>query len=369
MAENNPTQHVTGTDSIEKLMHVTRIEKCQHGEPVVDESMRPARFVKLKEQLLESFEIFDGLNINDDPRKDMLTKQIKRAKVRIILSYLKTAFAEKFDDELTKSCPDKLIEELENIIGLPDAGTASEQLKIKFQGMSRRVENSERFGALLQRLRNVTSKINADTKTQDYLATEKFRSLLSPDEKNFLLIHQKADSTVDEDGKLLDDKRQHIYKPKVSAVQQQRLDEVEMVQSDLMSEVKRMNDRIESLSKPDKADDDCVAVSSVSDHLKSITNQLHIQGDQLAHVMQLHNGRGGSSRGSSRGTRTGRGSYRNSRTDNTPQCFHCGFLGHLEKDCRIKDDPNTKLSCRKCFKLGHTQMSKKFHGSDTVPKN
>ena len=346
----------------EMLVNINRLQQCHYGEPQVTESTDPEKFEKLKKEWEVSFQSFSGFDlekINQTDMKAMIQANIDRAKVKIVLSFLKPEFVTKYEDEFTMSDPTVLIQQLTNIIGEPDKSAQTEKLRRKFHEMVRRTENSETFTAYLERLTNVVNKLTNEASTRKYLLRQQFRDSLSPPEKSFITVHGNEEEEVKQQAKLLDDKKQFIFVPSVNAVNTNRVEELERFQSDFVSELNRLSSsvlQLQTVASEPKQD-------SSTMKLDELSHQIQNMNSCIGQVMQVHNTRG-RGRGSYGSTRGRGGSYAkrptSSNIDWTIRCLDCGLRGHHAKDCR----PKKHMKCYKCGVMGHTQFAKKFHPED-----
>ena len=231
----------------EMLVNINRLQQCYYGEPQVTESTDPEKFEKIKNEWTVNFQSFSGFDltkINEPDMKTMIQANIDRAKVKIVLSFLKPEFVTKYEDEFTMSDPTALIRQLTNVIGEPDKSAQTEKIRRRFHEMVRRTENSETFTAYLERLKNVVEKLTKEVSTRKYLLRQQFRDSLSTHEKSFITIHGNEEEEVSKQAKLLDDKKQFVFVPSVNAVNTNRVDELERFQSDLMTELNRLSSSV-----------------------------------------------------------------------------------------------------------------------------
>ena len=341
-------------DDFEKVAQITRFERSQHGERVIDANTSPTRFAKLKTTITESIELLDKVSTTG-ANETTLQKHIMHAKIRIIKSYLKLSFLENYADELDSDDADDLIKNVSNIIGDVDDESEQHAWKSKLADMSRREEQSEKFVVYYERITNVISKADCDTKTKTWLADDKFLGSLSPTEKDFLIVHGKLNSDVKAKAALLDEKKQYAYKIAVKAVMEDdRISRLEQSQAEMLTQMKAIADKV------------CNPVKSSPMHEATkkdgMMEQLLQQNAAIINCMQVQHGVNRSYRGGGRGTR-GRGTFRGGRGGRPyqpgPPCYHCGRFGHEEKECRIKH--STTFTCMKCGEAGHSQFSQKFH--------
>ena len=351
-------------DDLEKVSQITRFERSQHGERIIDSSTSAARFAKIKTAISESMELLDKV-LTTGANEAILKKHVMHAKLRIVKSHLKLSFMEKYADELDSDDADNLMKQVSNIIGDIDEDSEKHAWKSKVTDMSRRVEQSEKFTAYYDRITNVLSKADCDEKTKTWLTDDKFESSLSPGEKEFIIVHGVTGNDAKANAALLDDKKQHVYKVAVKAVMEDdRINRLEQSQAEMLTQMKAIAEKVckppPAMHEDNKNDD---MMKQLLMQNAAIINCMQVQQGELGSYRGGNNsnrGRGGSYRGNSfRGGRGGR-PYRSGA-----QCYHCGRYGHDEKECRIKD--STTFTCMKCGQTGHSQFSPKFHPS--VSKN
>lgn len=346
-------------DTLEKLSSITRFERTQYGERIVDTNTSASRFKKIKKDINDSLELFSELDITGD-KKAALEKHVNKAKLRIVQSYLKLTFIEQFAEELDSDSAVALLAQVSNIIGEIDDDTEQQVLKTKLNDMGRRTEQSEPFASYLKRITTLAEKLKCDVITQKYLAASKFVESLSPIEVDFALIHGGSGDSAQQKAELLDKKKQHIYKPvvKEATYVNDRFMQLEQSHAEILSKVECIADKLCNTDKP--------AVSRSDNTVEQCMEQLRLQNAALMQCMQVqhnaqsHRGRPGGSRGSHRGG-SYRGAYGNrggGQRDNK-RCYHCGLFNHEEKDCYTKNNPSFK--CIKCKEAGHSQHSPKFH--------
>lgn len=351
-------------EDFEKLASITRFERSQYGDRVIDSDTLSSRFKTLQKVILESLDLFD--NVDTTGAKEALTKHIKQAKLRIVKSYLKVTFLEQYGEELDSGDAKGLLSQVLNIVG--DVDDEAEKLvwKTKLSDMSRRNEQSEKFAVYYTRIKSVVDKSDCDEKTKKWLTDNKFLESLSPTESDFICIHGDSSSGTDVKAALLDKKKQHVYKVAVRAVMEDdRLSRLEQAQAEVLAKVDSIADRICNSNQTPPSD------TQVKESKGDIMEQLLQQNAQLISVMQVQQRGGGSYRGNSRGNRGRGGNYRGGNYRggrgggrpyrSGPQCFHCGIHGHEEKDCRTKSNP--VYICIACGVAGHSQHSPKFHAS------
>jgi len=350
------------TSGYEKIFHIDRIEKCEYGERSIKLQMDRSVFAEIVDKWTDSFALLDGFEVDADPKKDILEKQVKRAKSRIVQSYLTTEFLEEFKDELSRDDPAKMITELTAIIGIPDKNEKNATFQKKFQEMSRRSENSEKFSVFLTRLTNVASKLSCDEKVQSYLVEQQFQTGLTPEEKSFVVIHGNPTDTSKQQAALLDLKKQYIVKTNVNLISKDQTSDFERTQLDVLDIVSKLSERVIAMESKSKGQ---LEQPTERDPLAELINQVSYLTSEVGQVLRVGqsdyvrgNSRGsGRGRGSSRGTFRGRGrSTPEPRKNYDVTCGNCGIKGHHENDCYGKF-----RRCHKCGVMGHTMNSPKFH--------
>ena len=347
-------QTLAMADNFEKLI---RYEQSMHvKKPIIDSSTSALRFKKIKADIVEKFEILDELNLFDAG-----DKRVNKAKLRIVKSYLTEAFLDLYADELDRSTADDLITQVGNIIGTVDEELEKHAWKNKLDDMSRRDEQSEKFGDYISRISCMVGKgSDLDVATKTYLVNEKFEKSLSPAEREFILIHgtDEGDDATKK-AQLLDKKKQYVYKPMVKAVvENDRISQLEQSQAQILSRFDEISDKLlnkDNMHGTNKLEE-CMQAQTAA-----ILQCMHVQRNDY----RDNRGRGGyrgTSRGGYRGT--SRGGYRGNnragqKNGSTERCHHCGIFGHSENDCRIRHNPS--FTCMKCGEAGHSQYSPKFH--------
>jgi len=321
----------------EKLISVHRLQQCLLGEPVVNIGYDAEEFGIIRTQWAEAFEALDAI----DTKTGIVAKTVKTGKVKVICSYFQKDFLNKFGAELTMTDPTKLESELLSIIGEPDAAEKENRLRLKFNAMSRRLENSEKFSAYLTRLKNVAEKLTTDETTRTFIVRQQFLQTLSPGEQEFLLIHgEDGEKDVDAQATLLDSKRQHLVS-KVNLIERQKMDEFEQTQLEMMSDMRSLRQTITEL----RNDKDALARQVNERPTTDFGNQfkaLH------AAVNKISKSAGGDKT---------RPRVPKPYDKNAQRCTQCGLRGHAKETCF----PKTKLKCFKCGELGHTQFAAMFH--------
>ena len=331
------------TPDAEKLISVHRLLQCLLGERKVNVGYDTEEFRIIKEHWTESFEALDAL----DTKTGIVHKTVLRAKTKVMMSHFEKSFVENFNAELSLSDPDKLQAELTSIIGEPNVNETNNRLREKFNGMSRRLENSEKFKAYVTRLENVASKLTSDATTKTFIIRQHFLQTISPTEQDFILIHGNPESEVSVQAELLDSKRQHLVS-KVNLVERQKVDELEQVQVEMLNEMSRMRETISNLRSETPKED---ASSTVAEQLRSLQ----------ATVNQI--GKGEQKRPSYGRPKPGysKGGY----NKNAPRCPKCGLIGHEKETCY----PKTRIECYICHQMGHTQHATDFHPKVSSAKN
>ena len=321
----------------DKLISVHRLQQCLLGEPVVYLGYDTEDFANIRTQWAEAFEALDAI----DTKTGIVAKTVKTGKVKVICSYLQKDFLDKFGPELTMTDPEKLETELLSIIGEPDAAEKENRLRLKFNSMCRRVENSEKFSAYLTRLQNVAEKLTNETVTRTFIVRQQFLQTLSPSEQEFLLIHGKdGDADVEKQAALLDSKRQHLVS-KVNLIERQKMEELEQTQMEMMADMRTLRQTVTDLRNEKDA----------------LTRQVNERpsidiGDQFkalhAAVNQISKPAGGGKI---------RSQISKPVDKMAPRCAKCGLRGHAKETCY----PKTRLKCYKCGETGHTQFAIMFH--------
>ena len=302
----------------------------------------PETLQEIKSEWERHFKMLDSVNADDDSltqaNKDLIALALNDAKVKVVTSYCKKEFLAAYSDEWSYDNVENLEEEITNIIGEVDDSEKVAKLRAKFDNLSRRVETAEKFTAFLKRLNNVAEKLTKDANTRSFIVEAQFEKSLTAGEKEFILVHGDSETVVAEkQAKLLDEKKQHLV-AKVSAIERNRITELEQQLSVMMDEstelrdiMVRQGEMLEKLRKQGETRD--------SDHNAQI--------NKLKASINAMSKDGATQRGAQRAAPYG-GKIR--RT----YCDECGCRSH-SGECRFDGD------CFECGKRGHTRWAKKHH--------
>ena len=311
-----------------------------------------------------------------EPEAAALAKQYKKVRRRLCLKLLSSEFRRKYEDEFAviQGSTD-FFALLEDIIGKVSVTDQKNKAEDKLTDIVRRVKEEETFTRFFERIDKLAHTASSgEVALKNYFIKKAFFSNLTPDQKRYLLDHNKENENAKEAAKFLDSKQKHRCKPTIKAVSAGELQLQEQVAA-LTAQLAAVPDIIKEALGTSVKQAVSTQLHSIRDEIGDITKsssrpENDIWMDQL---LSIRNEIGEIKRVSSRPEQdtwsdqrrqdqidhvetTARFTDKRQQSENRPResrpkerCKRCGYTNHKTEDCR---GGSTKR-CFVCDQIGH----------------
>ena len=286
------------------------------------------------DQRLELFDLSSESFIPEtgNTTKETIEKSINYYRRLIILSTLNDDFQKKYKKEIQKAKDSKeLYKFIKELIPAQSSSQLQEKANNELNEMTRYIDENESFTRFLNRIKTTAADASNEETVQTWMINSQFKKNLTPKIQQFLLDHDKNDSTAEEKAKFLDSKNRHLKTESVNLLQ--------------TSDVAEMKEKIE------------IQNSALSELLECV-GDLKMKLDSQVEINAIKNQKHQPSRDKTVKTRPLaladiRQNWLYNKFGKPIRCGQCGMLGHYKNIC-----PGTcKAICHLCQKQGHLQSA------------
>ena len=264
-----------------------------------------------------------------DPAKETIGKSINYYRRLIILSTLNDDFQKKYKKEIQKAkTSNQLYEFIKELIPAQSPSQLQEKANTELNEMTRYIDENESFTRFLNRIKATAADASDEETVKTWLINSQFKKNLTSKIQQFLLDHDKNNSTAEEKAKFLDSKNKHLKTEKVNLLQ--------------TSDMAEMKEKIDTQN------------SALSELLECV-GDLKMKFDSQLEVNAIKNtgNRDETRKTSSLSPSDIRQSWLYNKFGKPIRCGKCGMLGHYKKIC-----PGTcKAICHLCQRQGHLQSA------------
>ena len=284
------------------------------------------------DQRLELFDLSSQSCIPEtgDPAKETIEKSINYYRRLIILSTLNDDFQKKYKKEIQKAkTSNELHEFIKELIPAQSSSQLQEKANSELNEMTRYIDENESFTRFLNRIKTTAADASNEKTVQTWLINSQFKKNLTSKIQQFLLDHDKHNSTAEDKAIFLDSKNKHLKTESVNLLQ--------------ASDVAGMQETIE------------IQNNALSELLECV-GDLKMKIDSHLEVNAIKNTKNYPTRDEIKGSFASpniRQNWLYNKFGKPIRCGQCGMLGHYKNIC-----PGTcKAICHLCQKQGHLQSA------------
>ena len=286
------------------------------------------------EQRVELFDLSSKSLVpeNEDAEKATIEKTINYYRRLIILSTLNDDFQKKHKKEIQKAKDsNELHKFIKELIPAQSSSQLQEKATTELNEMTRYIDENETFTRFLNRIRATAVDAANEETIQTWMINSQFKKNLTPKIKQFLLDHDKDNSTTEEKAKFLDSKNKYLKTESVNLLQTSEITEMKEkieIQNNALSEL------LECVGGLKMKLDSQVEINAIKNTKYEPNQEEIIKTSSLASPNSRQN-------------------WLYNKFGKPIRCGKCGMLGHYKNIC-----PGTcKAICHLCQKQGHLQSA------------